>query len=236
MLAVILAGGYGKRLRPLTDRIPKNLVEIAGKPIIVRQIEWLSRQGFKRFLLLTGYLSDKLIDYLGNGDKYGITIEYSKEEEPLGTGGAIRNAWEKISDEEVFLLVNGDIITDLSIYPLLNELEKDSDIVGVLSAVPLPSPYGVINFDRDGYIIRFIEKPLIDDYWINAGVYVFRRSVYEYLPVKGDLERTTLPKLASEHKLKVVKYMGVLWRSIDSFKDVEQTSQLIEKLESRIEH
>lgn len=234
MLAVILAGGYGKRLRPLTDKIPKNMIEVAGKPIILRQIEWLSRQGVKRFLILTGYLSNRITEYLGNGRSLGVSIEYSHEKEPLGTGGAVKNAWEILSKEDRFLLINGDVITDLSIYPLINELDSDSEVVGVLSAVPLPSPYGIINFDRDGYIKEFIEKPQLEDYWINAGVYIFRGSIYEYLPVKGNLEMETLPRLARENKLKVVKYMGVFWRSIDSFKDVEQASDILSKIEREI--
>ena len=234
MLAVILAGGYGKRLRPITEKIPKNLIEIAGKPVIQRQIEWLSRQGINRFLVLTGYLSKKIMEFLGDGSKFGVEIKYSHEDRPLGTGGAIRNAWRYLSEENEFILVNGDIITDLSIYPLINEINDCEDVIGVLSAVPLPSPYGIINFDRDGYIMEFIEKPLLEDYWINAGVYVFRRSIYEYLPQVGNLEIETLPRLAREKKLKVVKYMGVFWKSIDSFKDIEQTTSLLNRIESTL--
>lgn len=234
MLAVILAGGYGKRLRPITEKIPKNLIEIAGKPVIQRQIEWLSRQGINRFLVLTGYLSKKIMEFLGDGSKFGVEIKYSHEDRPLGTGGAIRNAWRYLSEENEFILVNGDIITDLSIYPLINEINDCEDVIGVLSAVPLPSPYGIINFDRDGYIMEFIEKPLLEDYWINAGVYVFRRSIYEYLPQEGNLEIETLPRLAREKKLKVVKYMGVFWKSIDSFKDIEQTTSLLNRIESTL--
>lgn len=234
MLAVILAGGYGKRLRPITDKIPKNLIEIAGKPIIQRQIEWLSKQGIKRFLVLTGYLSGRIMEFLGDGSRLGVDIQYSHENEPLGTGGAIKNAWRVLSEEDMFILVNGDIITDLSIYPLINEIESNEDIIGVLSAVPLPSPYGIISFNSDGYINEFIEKPQLEDYWINAGVYIFRRSIYEYLPMKGNLETETLPRLARERKLKVVKYMGVFWRSIDSFKDIEQTTSILNKIESQL--
>ncbi len=227
MLAVILAGGYGKRLRPITNTIPKNLIEINGEPIIVHQIRWLKNQGIKRFLLLTGYLSHILEDYLKDGSKYGVSIVYSREHEPLGTGGAVRNAYRYLVNEDIFLLVNGDIITNLSIYPLVEAIRGDESIYGVISVVPLPSPYGIVDFDENGYIRRFREKPLLEDKWINAGVYLFRREILEYLPEKGDIEKTTLPKVAEMGKLKVVKYMGVLWRSIDSFKDIELASKAL---------
>jgi|Deesub1362A_J573_1020465.scaffolds.fasta_scaffold00003_125 NDP-sugar pyrophosphorylase family protein len=227
MLGVILAGGYGKRLRPLTNKLPKNLIQINDKPIIHHQIEWLKNQGVKRFLILTGYLSDKIVDYLGDGSRLGVEITYSKEEEPLGTGGAIKNAEGILSKEDEFILVNGDIITNLNIYSLIEAMEKHDECIGVLSSVPLPSPYGVIEFDKDGRIVKFVEKPLIEDYWINAGVYLFKRELLGYLPLKGDLEKTALPKLADERKLLVVKYMGVFWRSIDSHKDLEMVSNAL---------
>lgn len=232
MIAVILAGGYGKRLRPITERIPKNLIDIDGKPIIIRQIEWLKREGVRRFLLLTGWLSDKIVSRLGDGGSLGVEIKYSVEDEPLGTGGALKNAEDHLRDVDEFILVNGDIITNLSIYPLLDEVTRYRDVIGVLSAVPLQSPYGIIRFNRDGYISEFIEKPVLEDYWINAGVYVFRREVLDYLPEKGDLERTTLPLLASRGKLRIVKYMGVFWRSIDSHKDVELVSEALRTYKS----
>lgn len=225
LLGVILAGGFGKRLKPLTDRIPKNLIEINNKPIIQHQIEWLKSQGVKRFLILTGYLSQMMIDYLGDGRKFGVKIVYSKENDPLGTGGAVKNAYKYLDNENNFILVNGDIITNIDIYPLVENINRYADCIGVLSTVPLPSPYGIIEFDKEGKIQKFVEKPLIEDYWINAGVYLFKKDVLEYLPEKGDLEKTTLPRLAELGKLRVVKYMGVFWRSIDSHKDVETVSR-----------
>jgi NDP-sugar pyrophosphorylase family protein len=234
MLAAILAGGYGKRLRPLTDKIPKNLIEINGKPILVHQIEWLRRQGIRRVLLLVGYLSDKIVEYIGDGSKYDVRVEYSVESKPLGTGGSIKNAYKILSRERHFLLVNGDIITNINIYSLVETLNDDKDIIGVLSAVPLQSPYGLIEYDRDGYITEFREKPILENYWINAGVYVFRKDILDYLPEEGDIERTTLPELAKNRRLKVVRYMGVLWRSIDSIKDLEYVSKVLKSYDKVI--
>ena len=227
MLGVILAGGFGKRLKPLTDKIPKNLIKINDKPIIQYQIEWLKNQGIRRFLILIGYLSQMMIDYLGDGEKFNVEIIYSKEDKPLGTGGAIKNAYKYLKNEDEFILINGDIVTNIDIYPLIDTIKKYSDCMGVLSTVPLPSPYGIIEFDKEDRIRKFIEKPLIEDYWINAGVYIFKKKILEYLPEKGDLEKTTLPKLAELGKLRVVRYMGVFWKSIDSHKDLEMVSRVL---------
>ena len=227
MKAVILAGGFGKRLRPYTDEIPKPLIKVGGKPIIEYQVEWLRRQGIDRFLFLVGYKRDKIMEYFGDGSRFNISIEYSIEEEPLGTGGAIKNAEKYLADEEMFLVVNGDILTDLRILALYNELS--GDVIGVLALVPLPSSFGVIEVDRYNYILEFREKPTLSEYWINAGVYLFKREILNHLPHKGDIERTTFPQLARDRRLKGVKYQGVFWRSIDTFKDIEY----IEKIRGR---
>jgi len=219
MKAAILAGGFGKRLRPYTNTVPKPLIKVGGKPIIEYQVEWLKKQGIKEFIFLVGYKSEKIIEYFGNGDRHGVKIEYSIEKEALGTGGAIKNAQDYLANEDLFIVLNGDILTDLRILPMLQAISKD--VIGILALVPLPSPYGIVEFNDENYIIRFREKPLLDEYWINAGVYLFRKDILNYLPDKGDIEKTAFPQLADEGLLKAVKYQGVFWRSIDTFKDIE---------------
>jgi len=112
MRALILAGGFGKRLAPLTNEVPKPLLPVAGKPILVRQIEWLRGQGFSDFVLAVGYLRHKVFEALGDGRRLGVRIFYSVEEEPLGTAGAIRNA-EPFMRDDVFIVLNGDVLTNL---------------------------------------------------------------------------------------------------------------------------
>ncbi|RLG41039.1 MAG: nucleotidyltransferase, partial [Thermoproteota archaeon] len=169
MKAVILAGGYGKRLRPLTIDKPKPLVEIAGKPILLWQIEWLKKYNIDEIVLLVGYLRDKIIEYIGSGRKFDVKVTYVVEDEPLGTGGALKNAEPVLRNEEKFLVLNGDIITNLDPLKLLANVNEN--IVVSIAAVPLRSPYGILSIDEKGYIIRFEEKPIIENYWINAGVY-----------------------------------------------------------------
>uniref|UniRef100_A0A7J3PK86 Nucleotidyltransferase family protein n=1 Tax=Staphylothermus marinus TaxID=2280 RepID=A0A7J3PK86_STAMA len=224
MLAAILAGGFGKRLKPYTDEIPKSLIEICGKPILEWQINWLKKHGFNEIVLLIGYKKEKIIDYFGSGCKYGVKITYVIEDEPLGTGGAVKNAEHILSKVDFFLLINGDILTDLNPLKLVEKLSEK--YLGVIAAVPLPSPYGVLDLENSR-IKGFIEKPQIRGYWINAGVYVLKSEALKYFPEKGDLERTVFPEMARRGLLGAVKYEDVFWKSIDTFKDIEEASRIL---------
>jgi mannose-1-phosphate guanylyltransferase len=221
---VILAGGFGKRLRPLTIDKPKPLVEVAGRPIIEWQILLFKSLGYRDFVVLAGYKWEKLVERLGSGRRLGVRIAYVVEDEPLGTGGAIKNAEHLLAGEDYFYVVNGDVITNLDARRLPETLSSRSGLVGAIALVPLPSPYGIVEVDDSGLVRRFIEKPRLD-YWINAGVYAFTPEVFRYLPEQGDIERRGFPELAREGRLAGVKYSGVYWRSIDTVKDVEEASK-----------
>ncbi len=223
VMAAILAGGYGKRLRPITETIPKPLVEVAGKPILEHQIEWLRKHGVTNIVLLVGYHKEKIIERIGSGNRLGIKATYVIEEEPRGTAGAIKNAEHILRSEDIFLVLNGDIITNLDPTPLMEKVKERGAYAG-LAAVPLRSPYGILDIEGD-FIKKFIEKPYIPDYWINGGVYAMTPKVFDYLPEKGDIERQGFPELAAEGKLVTVKYENVFWKSIDTHKDIEEASK-----------
>ena len=225
MKAAIIAGGLARRLRPITEAIPKVLVEVAGKPIIEWQIEWLKKQGVDTVVILAGYLHEKIIEFLGSGSKYGVKAVYVVEDEPRGTGGALKNA-ESILNDDVFIAMNGDIITNITIRPLISELSAN-DVVSTMALVPLKSPYGIVKLSTQGYIKEFMEKPVLKEYLINAGIYAMKPEVFKYVPEKGDLEKTTFPQLAMKNLLKGVVYEGVYWRSIDTVKDIEEASKEI---------
>jgi len=225
--AAIIAGGFGKRLRPLTLDRPKTLVEVGGKPIIQWQIEWLRKYGVDTIAVLAGYMKEKIIDFLGSGQRLGVNVVYVVEEEPLGTGGAIKNAKGVLSND-IFVAVNGDIITNIPINKLVNELIS-SNALAVIALVPLKSPYGIVEIDERGYVKSFREKPLLSEYLINAGVYAMKPQIFEYLPDKGDIERDTFPKLAKEGLLKGVVFRNVYWRAIDTVKDVEEVGRELSK-------
>ena len=225
---VILAGGYGKRLRPLTIEKPKPLVEVAGRPIIEWQILHFKSLGYRDFVLLVGYKWEKIVEYLGSGRKLGVRIAYVVEDEPLGTGGAIRNAEHLLRDEDYFLVTNGDVITNLDARKLVDRLE--GSIIAAMALVPLRSPYGIVEVDENGLVTRFVEKPTLE-YWINAGVYAFRPEVLDWLPERGDIERKGFPELAAEKRLAGVGFRDVFWRSIDTVKDVEEVSAQLRELD-----
>jgi mannose-1-phosphate guanylyltransferase len=217
--AVILAGGFGKRLKPLTDQRPKPMIEVLNVPIIEWQLRWLRKFGIKDFILCVGYMREQIVDRIGNGSKFGTHVEYSVEEEPLGTGGALKNAKSFLGGQNSFFMLNGDVLTELD----PNRLH----VVGshTIALVPLRSPFGVVELDRDSKVLGFVEKPEISDKWINAGVYHFTQDVFKYLSEKSNIEVTALPALANEGKLKAVKYKNVFWRSIDSHKDIEEAAK-----------
>ncbi len=227
MKAVILAGGFGKRLKPLTDDRPKPMIEVGGIPILVWQIDWLRRHNIKEVIICIGYLKGSVIDHIGSGQKFGVSVGYSVEEEPLGTGGALRNARSLISGDK-FVVMNGDILTDLDPWLLHKDLSNHPDAVGSIATVPLRSPYGIIEIN-DGRARGFREKPTLTDFWINAGVYCVTDTIFDKLPVKGNLEATTLPELANENKILVTKYSDVQWRSIDTHKDIEEAQKEFSK-------
>lgn len=225
LLAAILVGGLGKRLKPLTNEVPKCMLRVGNKSILEWQIDWLKKHGFEEIVLLVGYLKDKIIDCYGSGAKHGVKITYVVEDEPLGTGGAVKNAEHVLSKSEYFLVINGDIITDLDPSPLIKKL-LNSDYLGVIASVPLPSPYGILEIEGDR-VFRFVEKPIIANYWINAGVYALKPQSLKYFPHRGDLERTAFPDMARDGVLGVVMYENVFWKAIDTYKDLEDTSKVL---------
>jgi mannose-1-phosphate guanylyltransferase len=221
MKAVILAGGLGKRLRPLTDERPKPMIEILNIPIIEWQIKWFKKYGIEEIIICVGYLKELIMNYIGSGSRFGVKVGYSVEEEPLGTGGALKNS-ESLLDTSMqngFFLINGDILTNLD----LTRLHRGQS--AALALVPLRSPFGIVELDENSDVLGFVEKPQIKDRWINAGVYHFTKEVFKYLPENGNIEVTALPVMAREKKLKAIRYENSFWRSIDSHKDIEEAGK-----------
>lgn len=229
--AVILAGGYGKRLRPLTETTPKPLIPVADRPIIEWQIRWLKHHGIEDFIICAGYLKEKIVDEIGSGHKLDVRVGYVIEDTPLGTGGALKNAEHLLAGDELFLVLNGDVITNLNPLELAKRVRERNDAVGGIALIHLPSPYGIIEFNKEtGIITRFVEKPRLPQHYINAGVYAFKPSVFSYLPDEGDIERTAFPQLADAKKLIACAYEDVEWISIDSYKDLEEAAKVVKRI------
>lgn len=213
MQALILAGGIGKRLKPITDYVPKSLVPIYNIPIIEWQIRYFKKFGVTKFIICAGYKNEQIINYLDTKKNFGTKIDYSIEKTPLGTGGAIRNA-NSLVEENDFFVINGDIITNLDPRPLKSK-------PNTISVVPLKTAFGIVDV-KSGQVRRFKEKPRIADYWMNAGVYYLSKKIIPHLPKKGNIENTALPLFATKSQLFAVKYHNVFWHSIDSHKDIEE--------------
>ena len=228
MKGVILAGGFGKRLKPITDNCPKPMIEILDKPIIEWQIQLLAKNNIKEIIICVGYLKEQIIDHIASGNRFNVKVAYTVEEEPLGTGGALKNTYSLLKDEkEGFFMINGDILTNIDFKNL-----ADKNKTNTLAVVPLNSPYGIVDFDEKLNVTGFKEKPHIVDKWINAGIYFFNEDVFNYLPDKGNIETTALPEMANQQKLKAKKFENSFWKSIDSHKDIEESSKELAKIDS----
>ena len=223
MYALVLAGGKGERLRPYTDNRPKPMVEIRDRPILAYQIEWLQREGITDVILLCGYRHEVITDYFGNGEKWGLCIDYLTEDEPLGRGGAFKQGFERIpSNESLVVATNGDIITAQPLQPLV-EAHQASGALATIMLTPFLSPYGIVNVADDNRIVGFEEKPQLP-YWINAGVYVFSTDCCQYLPDRGDHEDSTFPELAKRGQLCAFKSRA-FWKAIDTVKDISDATR-----------
>lgn len=220
MKAIILAGGRGKRLRPITDYVPKSLVPINNTPIIEWQIKYLKKYGVKEIIICTGYKAEMIENFLAMKNNFGIKIKFSIEKTPLGTGGAIKQAGLSIKDKSFFVL-NGDTITDIN----LNQLAKKQNSI---ASIELKTKFGTIE-TKDDKVTKFNEKKEIANLWMNAGIYHLQKEILKDLPNKGDIEKTVFPDYAKKGKLTTVKFKNILWYSIDSFKDIEECSSELDK-------
>lgn len=223
MYALVIAGGKGERLRPLTEDRPKPMVEVAGRPIIDYHLRWLAAQGVTHAVLLCGYQAQIIQDYCGDGRRWGLHILYHLEEEPLGRGGALRAGFALVPPEgEPIIGTNGDVITDQPLAPLL-AFHRAKGALATVMLTPFVSPYGLAHLGRDGRIARFREKPRLP-YWVNAGVYVLSGAFFAYLPEVGDHETTAFPHLAAEGRLYGFKSRA-FWKSIDTLKDLAEAAE-----------
>ncbi len=206
--AVLLVGGRGTRLRPLTDKTPKGLLEVQDKTIIVHLFDLLKKYGIRDVVLSTGYLKDKIKERLGDGSSFGMNISYIEENEPLGTAGPLRLAKKYLKDS--FIVSNGDELKDINI-PRMFRLHKRKDALATiaLTTVDDPSHYGVARLDGSR-IIEFVEKPSNPpSNLINAGFYILEPEVIDMIPDGFSmLEKDVFPKLAQLGRLRGFPFAG----------------------------
>ena len=170
---IIMAGGFGKRLRPYTNNCPKPMLEIGGKPMLEHIINNLKSQGFKKILISVNYLSENIISYFKTGENFGVSIEYIKEEKPLGTIGSLGHFRNK--SKKSVIIVNGDTLTNINLKEMLNFHSKNkSHATMAVKVMTNSNPYGVVK--SKGLIVESFQEKPVDKIYINAGVYIISNS------------------------------------------------------------
>src|SRR5215471_12957731 len=212
MQALILAGGKGTRLRPLTMHTPKPIVPIANKPFLLYQLELLKRADVRDVILSLSYQPQKIEDKIGDGTDYNVRVSYAVEASPLGTAGAYRNAASMI--RETTVVFNGDVLTDIDMNEVIrSHRERQAAATIVLTPVPNPTAYGLVETDQDGRVRRFLEKPKPEEVTcdtINAGIYILEPRVLDYVPESEPFmfEYGVFPKLLEHNE----PFYSYVWR------------------------
>ena len=199
MRAVILAGGEGTRLRPLTLSVPKPVVPVVDRPFLRHQLDLLASAGVRDVVFSVAYRPERVEAVFGDGSAFGVKIRYAVEDTPLGTGGAVRNALELLDDRTI--VMNGDVLTDVDLAQLVRRHEQQQASATILlTPVPNPSAYGLVETDASGRVLRFREKPKPEEITsdtINAGIYILETRVIDLIPpsVSHSIERGFFPAL-----------------------------------------
>ena len=227
-VAILLVGGFGTRLMPLTRNTPKPMLTVAGIPVTEHQLMMAKAAGIKEIVLATSYLSEVFTPYFGDGSKWGMSIKYAVEKEPLGTGGAIANAAQLLETKESIVVLNGDVLSAHDLSEQIRQHEtNDADVTLHLTQVEDARAFGCVPTDAQGRVTAFLEKmdnPVTNQ--INAGCYVFNPRVISAIPLETvvSVERETFPKLVSDGA-KVYGYLeNAYWLDIGTPKALLKAS------------
>jgi NDP-sugar pyrophosphorylase family protein len=226
MRAVVLAGGVGARLAPYTVALPKPLMPLGSNPVLEIIVRQLRRQGFERVTMAVGHLGEVLQAFFGDGAKYGLTIDYSREERPLGTAGPLR----RIADlEEDFLVVNGDILTDLDFRMVLERhRQQGNDATIAVCEKEVRIGLGVLQRDPEGRIVRYDEKPTFR-YEVSMGVYALSRGVVPLISADYcDFPDLVLELIRRGRRIRAFGFEGV-WLDLGRPEDYAKAVEAFEK-------
>lgn len=221
MKAIILAGGVGTRMRPLTFSIPKPLVPFGEKPIIENAILSLRAHGVKEILISLGYMPELIRAYCRDGQQWGLKIEYLIEEKPLGTAGPMTLAREKIGADEDFILMNGDVVTDLDFAALVNfHKARQVPVTMAYAEVVTKSPFGVVEVEN-GRLLNMREKPDIKQY-VNAGIYAINNRCISLVPADTFFTMVDLVSLLIKRKESVGAFpISGFWKGLESRENLD---------------
>src|SRR5205085_2102962 len=234
--AVVMAGGEGTRLRPLTSNQPKPMVPIVGKPCMEHIIELLREHGFDEVIITVAFLPQAIRSYFGDGESLGVSIEYSVEESPLGTAGSVRLASDKLG--ETVLVISGDALCDIDLTKLVEfHREKDAAVTIGLKSVENPLEFGIVVTDEEGRIERFLEKPSWSQVFsdtINTGIYVLEPEVLRHVPTDRpyDFSKELFPLLLEMGRPIYGFSMDGYWQDIGNLDQYRQAN--FDALEERV--
>lgn len=220
--AVVLAGGAGLRLRPLTNDRPKAMVEIAGKPLLHWVLAWLRRNEVRRVVIGIAYKGERIVQHFGDGKSLGLRILYSTHTVEGGTAEGFRLAIERHVKDETFLAMNGDELTDVRMQELAH-FHNQKKATATVAVSPLRSPFGVVDLDGSD-VVAFREKPRIGSVQVSIGVYTFEHQILDYFPQTGEIEKSVFPRLAAERKLKAYRHEG-FWMTVNTLKDLGEAEK-----------
>ncbi len=228
MRAIVLVGGRGTRLRPLTFAVPKPLLAVGDKPILQLIIDRLKQAGCHEIILATGYLSQLIEAFCGDGSKFGVSISYIEEPQPLGTAGPVSLVRDRIGRDEFFILMNGDIVTKLNFLSLVDfAREHDYDLTVGYVDHTYQSPYGVLTIDEHE-IVGITEKPEVHQ-CVSSGIYVLKGSTLDVIP---DGECFTIPdliqKLRFNNRPVGAYHIEEFWLGIEELYDIEKARSVLD--------
>ncbi len=204
MKAVIMAGGEGTRLRPLTSNAPKPLLPLVNRPMMEHIVDLLKRHGIDEIVVTVAFMANAIRDYFGDGSEFGVKIAYATEETPLGTAGSVRNAMEHLTER--FLVISGDVLTDIDLGAIIDFHDAKGAMATIgLAHVDNPLEFGIVITQEDGSIERFLEKPTWGQVFsdtINTGIFVLEPEIFEYIEADRpvDFSGEVFPKLLEDGK------------------------------------
>ena len=222
---VLMAGGLGRRLKPMTDECPKPLLKVGNKPILENILENFRENGFSRFYISVNYMSDMIEEYFGDGSRWGVEIKYLYEDKKLGTAGAISLIKEKHS--EPMFVMNGDLLTKVNFQQMLDfHIEHKADVTMGIREFDFQVPYGVVK--RDDYrFVDIIEKP-VQKLFINAGIYILNPELLEMMPGNSFYEMPNLLKYFKDQNKDIIVFpVREYWLDIGHIDDYKQANEYI---------
>jgi dTDP-glucose pyrophosphorylase/CBS domain-containing protein len=225
MEAVIMAGGFGTRLRPLTDDLPKPMLPVGDKPLIEHIVRQLHTAGIKQVNIATHFMPEKIVEHFGDGRDFGVEINYLQEDRPLGTAGAL--GLMEVSDKPV-LVINGDILTRVDFRSMLRfHYKHQADLTIGVRKYGLKIPFGVVEVD-DFQVKKLVEKPNMS-FFVNAGIYLLAPTIRKFIPDQAPLNMTDLAERLLEAGQSVVSFPIIeYWLDIGQHDDYRQAQQDIE--------